>query len=53
MGKITLTDETNNYQMVVLFDAERDRRSSGILSMFSSSPQKTETGGLEHRRDLI
>ena len=53
IGAITLTDLTNDIEMEIKFDAEEDKRSSGIMSFFSSSPQMTETGGLEFRRDLI
>ena len=46
MGNIVLTDLTNEYQMEILFDAEEKKRSTGILSIFSSGPRMTETGGL-------
>lgn len=37
-GSITLTDLTNKYELVVQFDAEKEQRSSGFMSMFSADP---------------
>ena len=52
-GELRITDQTSNHQLVVDFDTERDRRSSGIMGFFKKGPPMTETGGLEHRKDLV
>ena len=53
LGSITLTDLTNNYEMELEFDAEKNKRSTGISAFFSMPPSMTETGGLQFRKDLI
>ena len=50
---LSIRDLTNNYELVLTFDAEQDQRTTGFFSIFTKSPQPTKTGGLEFRRDLL
>ena len=50
---VKVVDHTSNHELLVTFDAQADQRSGRFMSMFSSSPQVTETGGLQYRRDLL
>ena len=52
-GELRIADETNKYDLVVQFDCESDKRSGRVMSMFKKGPKVTETGGLEHRKDLV
>lgn len=52
-GTVTLTDVTNSYELRIDFDTEKNNRSSGLMSYFSSAPKKLESGATETRRDLL
>ena len=45
VGNLRIKDKTNGYELSVSFDAQKDQRSSGLMSLFSSSPEITATGG--------
>ena len=53
IGEIKLRDLTNDYELKVTFDAKKDRRSTGFLGLFKSTPLRMKTGATEHRRDLV
>ena len=53
VGNLTIKDVTNGYDLTVTFDAQKEQRSSGLMSFFSGSPEVTETGGEQFRRDLL
>jgi len=52
-GELRIADVTNNYDLVVDFDCEADKRSRGVMGYFKKGPKETDTGGLEHRKDLL
>ena len=53
IDSVTIKDLTNDYELDITFDAQKDDRPSGFSGMFSADPQPTETGGLQFRRDLL
>ena len=53
-GEVVIKDITNDYQLTIRFDAMKDQRSSGLMSMiWSSTPEVEATGGQKFRRDLL
>lgn len=52
-GELRIADVTNNYDLIVDFDCEADKRSRGVMGYFKKGPKETDTGGLQHRKDLL